>query len=160
MKTACQVITLCCTFLSPNQPNRRKPVQIKTIINWKHKKKLTSPRASWAPRHSSCASNPKSSDPSPVTLRSPGFRTREPYLLERNEKKIRTRSDSTLDLLSCVGWIGKLPSALTAAKTSSLRRTFSMSWTSGWVSRKRLWASTRWGCWVPSCPSITRDSAS
>ena len=36
----------------------------------------------------------------------------------------------------------------------SLRRTFSMSWTSGCLRRKSLWASTRCGCWVPSSLSM------
>ena len=49
---------------------------------------------------------------------------------------------------------GELPSDLTAAKTSSLRRTFSMSWTSECLRRKSLWASTRCGCWVPSSLSM------
>lgn len=47
-----------------------------------------------------------------------------------------------------------LPSTLTAANTSSFRRTFSMSWASGWVRRKSLWARTRCGCWVPSWLSM------
>ena len=36
----------------------------------------------------------------------------------------------------------------------SLRRTFSMSWTSGCLRRKSLWASTRCGYWVPSSLSM------
>ena len=49
---------------------------------------------------------------------------------------------------------GELLLDLKVAKTSSLRRTFLMSWTSECLRRKSLWASARCSCWVPSSLSM------
>ena len=86
-----------------------------------------------------------------------GFCTTEPYLHRNKNKKMKCELESEEWLGENrwrIGGDGELPSDLMAAMTSSLRRTFSMSWTSGCLRRKSLWASTRCGCWVPSSLSM------